>query len=100
MKDMTMPVWDDAFNCWRAQMAVAFQNIRPYNLNVIQILRTSANRSICDFCAGPCGDCTRKYSMDTTDCDDCPQVCLIGFTACHSCPYMPLERPGLLRDLE
>lgn len=100
MNDITTPVWEDAFSCWLAQMAVAFQNIRPYNINAIQILRTSTNRSICDFCAGPCGDCLRKYSEDPYDCDDCPQDRFGGLTACHSCPFMPLERPGLLRDLE
>lgn len=96
MDDMTMPVWDDAFGCWRSQVIVAFQNIRPHSSqNTVQMLRASVNRSICDFCAGPCGNCTRKYSMDPTDCDDCPQDRFGGLTECDTCPYRSLrECPG------
>ena len=84
---MTTPVWEDAFSCWLAQTSTALLNIRPNNKKTIQMFTISANRSICDFCAGPCGDCTRKYSGAPYDCDDCPQDQLGGLTACHCCPY-------------
>ena len=94
-QNMNSPVWDDAFNCWFAQASVALHNMRPNNINTLQMFLVSAITSICEYCAGPCGTCSKRYSGEPYACDDCPQDHLGDLTACHCCPYMPIERPEL-----
>ena len=100
--NMNLHVGDNAYRRWREQVIfVSQRNLRPWgSKDDVQTLRTNVNRCICDFCAGPCGGCTRKHSEDPYACEDCPQDHLGGLTACHTCPYAPLERPELLRELD
>lgn len=45
-----------------------------------------APESICDYCAGPCGDCSERWSDNPHSCDSCARA-----PECISCPLHPYQ---------
>ena len=54
-----------------------------------------SGQSVCDFCAGPCGDCPQRWSDDPHSCDRCMYDDGED-SECIDCPC----RPDLLRHVE
>jgi len=84
------PQWIEAFYSWYEQIdADCINSISDEN--ALRELAANTNLSICDFCAGPCGDCPQKWSDDPYPCDPCPQD-QFGITNCTNCPYQLFMR--------
>ena len=54
-------------------------------LDKTQLVRNSGQR-VCDFCAGPCGDCPHRWSDDPHSCDFCAHE-YEELTECTNCPF-------------
>lgn len=83
----TEPAWRIAFYRWYDKARLDFENsgaeVCP---TVAKALAASMSWNMCDFCAGPCGDCHQKRSAEEYPCDPCPQD-QYGMTECSICPF-------------
>ena len=89
------PAYIRAFDSWSREIYSQYD--KATSRNDLQELADKMDWNMCHYCAGPCGDCKRKFSHKPYPCDPCPQD-QYGVTECTYCPYRMLRELYRLRS--
>lgn len=89
------PAYIAAFRKWERETYLRYD--AAASRSDLQHLADTMDWCMCHYCAGPCGDCKRKYADEPYPCEPCPQT-QFGITECSFCPFQMFQELHHLRS--